>query len=139
MDNIEDNILIRDDDFDGRVIMIPNETTVIVDIPSSLAHVGDEVVIFEPSTPVVSLSGERLGTFSFTKSRLEVLEANINFSVCGKIVKYKRNRMMVGLGSLFDDVETSTTVDLPVSSVNNLNLSISNPEICIGDFAKLVK
>lgn len=124
----------------GKVVMIPNEYTIVINVTNEILSVGDEVCIYEAGKEILDYdTKDVIGTFDFIKAQLKVVETYENYSVCKKFVTEKRGGLM-SFGALSPLLEGETVVSAEMLNVNpeqNEHLELNNPEICLGDLVKL--
>lgn len=127
-------------DYIGKVIMIPNQYTVIINAGLDIVNIDDTVIVCEPGADITDPETQAtLGTFDFVKSRLKVVETYESYSVCKSIQKRSGNKIQLSISPLFDTLTEEYTEKLPVNEGDNQNLSIKNNLISIGDYVKIAK
>lgn len=122
----------------GRVVMIPDEYTIVIEKLSNDIQVGDDIVIYEEATDVITPEGKNLGTFTYAKAQLKVVEVNPGFCVCKDIKVRRGTRIGLSISPLLDEITTKETNKLHVAEEDNLGLSLKYPKIRIGDLARFL-
>ena len=130
---MNETVAMNGDNEIGRIIMIPNDYTIVVDAGINTLSLGDRIVVYEVGALIKDSEGEILGTFDFEKAVLEVVEVQGGYSICKDKSIVKTNKLSAGLSPLFQEVKSVSYSPLPVSDEDNLNLSIKNKLISVGD------
>ena len=120
----------------GRVVMIPNEFTVVIEKFIDAIHVGDDIIVYENSEEIISPDGVSLGRFSFAKVQLKVVEVQEMFCVCQDQYSRRGNPLSLSLSPLFSDIVATKSLPIPVNDMENMKLELKNPSVSIGDLVK---
>lgn len=128
----------------GNVIMIPNTKTIVCnyDIPAfkNILHKGDHISVYEPAGKIVDPNtDEQLGEFSFDKVILEVTEKADKYFVCQKVRRETNSPLSASVSALVTSKERIYYESINVNTSDNLELSLKNPEISIGDPVRYLK
>lgn len=122
----------------GKVIKIPNEYTIIVNVGNDVLSVGDAIYIVEIGSDVIDPdTGKNLGSYDFVKAELDVDEVYPCFSVCRKINYKKEKSFLQALSPLLEEKTTKYYEDLNVNPSANEHLKLMNESVNIGDPIKL--
>ncbi len=116
----------------GTVIMIPNDTTIVVHTPGKNVARGDKIVVYEALSDVKTLDGEFLGTYDVNKETLEVTENNGDYVIARKTTRNE-------LTSSFSNSILKSYIGYEKINVNqrdNENLIVKNKQVSIGDKVK---
>lgn len=116
----------------GTVIMIPNDTTIVVHTPKKNVARGDKIVVYEALSDVKTLNGEFLGTYDVNKETLEVTENNGDYVIARKTT---RNELTPGFAnSILKSYIGYEKIN--VNQKDNENLTVKNKQVSIGDKVK---
>lgn len=116
----------------GTVIMIPNDTTIVVHTPGKNVARGDKIVVYEALSDVKTLDGEFLGTYDVNKETLEVTENNGDYVIARKTTRNE-------LTSSFASSILKSYIGYEKINVNqkdNENLIVKNKQVSVGDKVK---
>lgn len=119
----------------GKVILIPNETTVLIDLGWDILSVNSKIKVFEVLTNITNLNGDIIGEYKFVKATLTVVEVQKNFSICKNLVKKKSSINLIISSNSEHDFEYAKIL---VNEEQNLNLTPENPFISLGDPVEIV-
>ena len=116
----------------GTVIMIPNDTTIVVHTPGKNVARGDKIVVYEALSDVKTLDGEFLGTYDVNKETLEVTENNGDYVVARKTT---RNELTPSFAnSILKSYIGYEKIN--VNQKDNENLIVKNKQVSVGDKVK---
>ena len=116
----------------GTVIMIPNDTTIVVHTPGKNVARGDKIVVYEALSDVKTLDGEFLGTYDVNKETLEVTENNGDYVIARKTTRNE-------LTPSFANSILKSYIGYEKINVNqrdNENLIAKNKQVSVGDKVK---
>lgn len=116
----------------GTVIMIPNDTTIVVHTPGKNVARGDKIVVYEALSDVKTLDGEFLGTYDVNKETLEVTENNGDYVIARKTT---RNELTPSFAnSILKSYIGYEKIN--VNQKDNENLIVKNKQVSVGDKVK---
>lgn len=122
----------------GKVIKIPNEYTIIVNVGNDVLSLGDDIYIVEAGSDVIDPdTGEKLGRYDFIKEELSVEQVYPQFSVCKKIKYENKPSVLESISPLISGQKTKVFEKIQVNEEHNDCLELKNPEVNIGDSVKL--
>lgn len=116
----------------GTVVMIPNDTTIVVHTPKKNVARGDKIVIYEALSNITDLSGNILGTYDENKETLEVTENNGDYVIARKTTRNE-------LPQSFANSILKSYIGYEKINVNqrdNENLIAKNKQVSVGDKVK---
>lgn len=114
----------------GKVIMIPDVYSVIIDIGFDILKIGDEVRVYEPLAEITNHDGKVIGYYKFIKERLTVVETSRGYSVCRKVEKRRDAFSLVLSAKVSNEFEN---LKIDVNDEDNKNLTPKNTKISLGD------
>lgn len=124
-------------DVTGKVIRIISKVQLIINIgKSSGLNIGDQISILGIAEDIFDIdTDEKLGSFTFVKDILEVIDVQDNYSVLAKIDKYSTDPF--GLNN--DDDEEVPYINLPIDFEDIEPLQSNEDKIIkLGDQVKLL-
>ncbi|EFV01899.1 hypothetical protein HMP0721_1293 [Pseudoramibacter alactolyticus ATCC 23263] len=120
----------------GKIIKIPNEYTVIINLGEKDVSVHDKIIVFEVEDDVIDpITKELLGSFELKKAELEVSEVFPNFSVCHHYEK-EDTGILKALSPMTPNIK-KVPQKLNVDSHDGIYLK--NPKIKVGDMVRTVE
>lgn len=114
----------------GKVILIPNDSTVIINLGWDEVSVGSKIKVYEVLTNITNEEGLVLGEYKFIKANLTVVEVQKNFSVCKNLIKKKSSIGLILSSNIENEYEYAKIL---VNEQHNLNLTPNNPQISLND------
>lgn len=125
----------------GRVVMIPNEFTIVVERINKDIEISTDsrIIIYERGREIINPDGTFLGYFDFVKAKLDVVEVYPEYFICKdeRIVKVNKFNAALSLNPFFSETSKVEYRQLPINYEENQGLKINNPNISIGDPVKL--
>ena len=126
-------ILIKDEKKVGTVTVIPDSHTVFISTDIANVGLGGSVIVYEVGQDIKNSDGEVIGTVGFVKATLEVCDVYNDYAVCKAKKVEKKGGAVSAIAPIFAERSVITYDEIPVSEDDNLELSIKNPLICVGD------
>lgn len=122
----------------GKVVKIPNEYTIVINLGDSFVRKGTKLIIYEEGTDIIDPdTKEKLGRFDLTKDTVEVVEVYDAYSVCQKIEYIEEEGGILRALSPMMTKKTTQKTILKLDVLDNENLSLQEPQIRIGDPVKI--
>ncbi len=122
----------------GKIIMIPNEFTVIASYKNKIElDIGDKVNVYITAAEIIDPETEQiLGTYDLVKETLEIVELYEEYFICQKTSGNLDFDFL--LSPLLSDAGLEKKAQiLNVDADQNLNLHTCDKTIKIGDLVKL--
>lgn len=123
----------------GKVIKIPDETTIIISHKEQNLIVGNKIAVYDPMSKIIDPdTKEVLGTYDFIKERLEIIEIYPKYAICRKYTKPVTT--MRALAPILEGLMVKNHEDmiLNVNPKDNESLLPRNTIINIGDPIKKI-
>lgn len=122
-----------------KVVMIPDNTRIIIDAGESDIEVDDLIEIYEQEIEIKHPdTNEIIGSYTLSKAKLTITDVYENFSIArDEEEKGARNALSV----IASPMNTNTYYvynKLLVNEQDNMNLNTIDKTIKIGDFARII-